>query len=66
MLLAAVVLSERPTLIQIAGAVVVCTGVLAVSLTASTPPRGRPSGRARDRAPEHPAPAPRTSLASAP
>ena len=65
MLLAAVVLSERPTLAQIAGAVVVCTGVLAVSLSASSPRRDRPSGRARDRAPEHTAPAPSTSLASA-
>jgi drug/metabolite transporter (DMT)-like permease len=37
MVLAAIVLSERPTLIQIAGAVVVCCGVLAVSLTASSP-----------------------------
>jgi drug/metabolite transporter (DMT)-like permease len=35
MLLAYLVLSERPTLIQIAGAVVVCTGVLAISLTTS-------------------------------
>ena len=67
MLLAAVVLSERPALVQIAGAVVVCTGVLAVSLTASSPRRDRrPSGRARDRAPEHTAPAPSASLASAP
>jgi drug/metabolite transporter (DMT)-like permease len=36
MLLAYVVLGQRPTLIQVAGAVVVCTGVLAASL--STPP----------------------------
>ena len=35
MLLAYLVLGERPTLIQIAGAVVVCTGVLAISLTTS-------------------------------
>jgi drug/metabolite transporter (DMT)-like permease len=34
--LAAIVLHEHPTLIQIAGAVVVCCGVLAVSLTASS------------------------------
>jgi drug/metabolite transporter (DMT)-like permease len=37
MVLAAIVLDERPTLIQIAGAVVVCCGVLAVSLPASSP-----------------------------
>ncbi|HTW02743.1 MAG TPA: DMT family transporter [Streptosporangiaceae bacterium] len=36
MLLAAIVLHERPTPIQIAGAVVVCCGVLAVSLAASS------------------------------
>jgi drug/metabolite transporter (DMT)-like permease len=43
MLLAAIVLNERPTLIQVAGAVVVCCGVLAVSLTASSPkPEARP------------------------
>jgi drug/metabolite transporter (DMT)-like permease len=36
MLLAAIVLDERPTLVQIAGAVVVCCGVLAVSLSASS------------------------------
>jgi drug/metabolite transporter (DMT)-like permease len=40
MLLAAAVLGERPSLIQIAGAVVVCTGVVWVSLTA--PSRDRP------------------------
>jgi drug/metabolite transporter (DMT)-like permease len=41
MVLAAVVLDERPSLIQIAGAAVVCSGVLAVSLAAtSTPNRG--------------------------
>jgi drug/metabolite transporter (DMT)-like permease len=34
MVLAYIVLGERPTLIQVAGAVVVCTGVLAVSLSA--------------------------------
>jgi len=64
-LLAAIVLSERPTLIQVAGAVVVCAGVLAVSLTASSR-RDRPSGRSRDREPHDPAPAPRASLAAAP
>ena len=37
MVLAAIVLDERPTLIQIGGAVVVCCGVLAVSLAASSP-----------------------------
>jgi drug/metabolite transporter (DMT)-like permease len=43
MLLAAVVLDERPSLIQIAGAVVVCSGVLAVSLaTPSARPEERP------------------------
>jgi drug/metabolite transporter (DMT)-like permease len=66
MCLAAIVLSERPTLFQIAGAVVVCTGVLTVSLTASSPRRDRPSGSPRDRAPEDSAQVPRTSLASAP
>ena len=66
MCLAAIVLSERPTLIQIAGAVVVCTGVLTVSLTASSPRRDRPSGSPRDRASEDSAPVPSTSLASAP
>lgn len=48
MLLAYLVLAERPTLIQIAGAVVVCTGVLAISLTTS---------QRRPRAPEAEAPA---------
>ena len=66
MCLAAIVLSERPTVIQIAGAVVVCTGVLTVSLTASSPRRERPSGSPRGRASEDAAPVPRTSLASAP
>jgi hypothetical protein len=51
------VLSERPTLIQIAGAVVVCTGVLAISLTTS---------QRRPRAPEAEAPAlPRHPVAAA-
>jgi drug/metabolite transporter (DMT)-like permease len=40
MLLAYIVLSERPSLIQIAGAAVVCSGVLAVSLSAAS--RNRP------------------------
>jgi len=38
MLLAYLVLAEQPTLIQIAGAVVVCTGVLAISLTTAQRP----------------------------
>jgi drug/metabolite transporter (DMT)-like permease len=42
MLLAYIVLGERPTLIQVAGAAVVCSGVLAVSL--STPPGPRLPG----------------------
>jgi drug/metabolite transporter (DMT)-like permease len=42
MLLAFLVLGERPSLIQIAGAVVVCTGVLTISLAASTQ-RARPA-----------------------
>jgi drug/metabolite transporter (DMT)-like permease len=47
MLLAYVVLGERPTLIQVAGAVVVCSGVLAVSLSAPSrePPPGVPAGQ---------------------
>ena len=66
MLLAAIVLSERPTLIQIAGALVVCTGVLAASLTAPPPRRG-PARRADDDAMrDDRARAPRASLASAP
>jgi drug/metabolite transporter (DMT)-like permease len=40
MVLAAIVLDERPSLIQIAGAVVVCCGVLAVSLATSSPGAG--------------------------
>jgi drug/metabolite transporter (DMT)-like permease len=43
MLLAFVVLGERPSLVQVGGAVVVCTGVLAVSLTTGSR-RDRPSG----------------------
>jgi hypothetical protein len=50
------VLSERPTLIQIAGAVVVCTGVLAISLTTS---------QRRPRAPEAETPVTRTPVAVA-
>ena len=66
MLLAAIVLSERPTLAQIAGAVVVCTGVLAASL-AAPPPRRGPARRADDDAMrDDRARAPRASLASAP
>ena len=65
MLLAAVVLSERPSLIQVAGAVVVCTGVLAATLTAPSQ-RGRPPGRRGGRAAEDQTPAPSPSLASAP
>ncbi len=65
MLLAAVVLSERPSLIQVAGAVVVCTGVLAATLTAPSQ-RGRPPGRRGGRAAEDRTPAPSPSLASAP
>ena len=66
MLLAAIVLSERPTLAQIAGAVVVCTGVLAASPTAPPPRRG-PARRADDDAMrDDRARAPRASLASAP
>src|SRR5580704_2579766 len=57
MLLAYLVLAEQPTLIQIAGAVVVCTGVLAISLTTS---------QRRPRAPEAEAPAlPRNPVAAA-
>ncbi len=58
MLLAAIVLDERPTLIQIAGAVVVCCGVLAVSLTTPSPDRG-----ARPADEEDLEPAPTGSLA---
>lgn len=36
-LLAAVVLSERPTVLQLSGAVLVCTGVLAASRDATRP-----------------------------
>jgi drug/metabolite transporter (DMT)-like permease len=57
MLLAYLVLGEQPTLIQIAGAVVVCTGVLAISLTTS---------QQRSRAAEAEAPAlPRNPVAAA-
>jgi len=44
MLLAFVVLGERPSLIQVGGAVVVCTGVLAVSLTTTSRRDRLPSG----------------------
>jgi len=44
-LLAAVVLSERPTVLQLAGAVLVCTGVLAASRAATRPRlKGNPIG----------------------
>jgi drug/metabolite transporter (DMT)-like permease len=66
MLLAAIVLSERPGLIQIGGAVVVCTGVLMVSLAAPSSRRDRPSGRLAGRASEDGDAAPSTSLAAAP
>jgi drug/metabolite transporter (DMT)-like permease len=45
MVLAAVVLAERPSLIQIAGAVVVCCGVVWVSLAAPAQPQVRPRAR---------------------
>ncbi len=41
MVLADIVLSERPTLIQIGGAALVCLGVLAVARTAAQQPRRR-------------------------
>ena len=66
MLLAAIVLSERPTLIQIAGAVVVCTGVLAASLTAPSPRPGRARRADDDAVRDDRARAARASLASAP
>jgi drug/metabolite transporter (DMT)-like permease len=53
LLLAAVVLGEWPTLIQVAGAVVVCSGVLAVARAAPQPatagsrPGSWPAGRSR-------------------
>jgi drug/metabolite transporter (DMT)-like permease len=55
MVLAAAVLRERPSLIQVAGAVVVCCGVLAVARASATgdSPAGRsPAGRRRPRAPQ--------------
>ena len=60
MLLAAAVLGERPSLIQVAGAVVVCCGILWVSL-ATPPPRDDPHVPADipasdDRAPVTPSP----------
>jgi len=60
------VLSERPTLIQIAGAVVVCTGVLAASLTAPSPRPGRARRADDDAVRDDRARAARASLASAP
>ncbi len=56
MLLAYLVLGEQPTLIQIAGAVVVCTGVLAISLT---------TAQQRPRALEAETPVTRTPVAAA-
>jgi drug/metabolite transporter (DMT)-like permease len=54
-LLAAVVLGEQPTVIQLAGALLVCCGALAVSL-AATSQRSRPdSGPGRDSARRLPA-----------
>ncbi len=49
--LAAAVLGEKPSLIQVAGAVVVCGGVLWVSLSAPSPrnrPPGPPGGQSPD------------------
>ena len=66
MLLAAIVLSERPTLIQIAGAVVVCTGELAASLTAPSTRPGRARRADDDAVRDDRARAARASLASAP
>ena len=61
MLLAYLVLGEQPTLIQIAGAVVVCTGVLAISLTTA-----QQRSRAAEAEAEAEAPAlPRTPVAAA-
>jgi drug/metabolite transporter (DMT)-like permease len=63
MVLAAAVLAERPSLVQVAGAVVVCCGVLWVSVAAPTQ-RDRPSGAAAGRAPDDSTPA-ASRLASA-
>src|SRR6202035_2722830 len=63
MVLAAAVLAERPSLIQVAGAVVVCCGVLWVSIAAPTQ-GDRPSGAAAGRAPDDSTPA-ASRLASA-
>jgi drug/metabolite transporter (DMT)-like permease len=65
MLLAAAVLAERPSLIQVAGAVVVCSGVLWVSLAAPTQ-RDRPSGPALAPSSENRTRATSGRLASAP
>jgi drug/metabolite transporter (DMT)-like permease len=65
MLLAAAVLGERPSLIQVAGAVVACSGVLWVSLAAPTQ-RDRPSGPSRASSPENRTRATAGRLASAP
>ncbi len=45
MLLAAAVLGEQPSLLQVAGALLVCCGILGASL-AATSQRGRPPGMA--------------------
>ncbi len=65
MLLAAAVLGERPSLIQVAGAVVVCSGVLWVSLAAPTQ-RDRLSGPSRAPSSENRTLATAGRLASAP
>jgi drug/metabolite transporter (DMT)-like permease len=63
MLLAAAVLGERPSLVQVAGAVVVCCGVLWVSLAAPAPrdlpPAAPPGPLALAAAPGQPAQSPR-------
>src|ERR1700730_3940629 len=64
MLPAAAVLGERPSLIQVAGAVVVCSGVLWVSLAAPTQ-RDRPSGPSLAPPPENRTRATAGRLASA-
>jgi drug/metabolite transporter (DMT)-like permease len=63
MLLAFGVLGERPTLIQIAGAVIVCTGVVTISLTTSRQP-GQPGPAGPSRLAEAPA-LPRNPVAAA-
>jgi drug/metabolite transporter (DMT)-like permease len=63
MLLAAAVLGERPSLIQIAGAVVVCSGVVWVSMATPAQRPGR-SGARGDQLPEDAEPAAAAGLAS--